>query len=133
MNNTGEKLIYPDLSYKINGILFATHNELGPYAREKQIGDVIEKLLKEQEIPYLRECQIGNSGNVLDFIIDNKIILELKSKRFIIRADYEQTQRYLQATQLKLAILVNFRTQYLKPIRIVKIDTQFKEKFIKKY
>ena len=32
----GGELIYPELSYKINGILFSTHNELGQYAREKQ-------------------------------------------------------------------------------------------------
>ena len=128
----GGELIYKELSYKLNGILFATHNELGPYAREKQIGDVIERLLKENSVPYLRECPIGNSGNKLDFLIDNKIVLELKSVRVLTRSDYEQTQRYLQATQMKLGILVNFRNQYLKPIRIVKIDTQFKENFISK-
>jgi len=125
-------LIYKELSYKLNGILFATHNELGPYAREKQIGDVTERLLKENNVVYQRECPIGNSGNKLDFLIENKIVLELKSVRVLTRSDYEQTQRYLQATQMKLGILVNFRNQYLKPIRIVKIDTQFKENFISK-
>ncbi len=125
-------MIYKELSYKLNGILFATQNELGPYAREKQIGDVIERLLKENKVPYLRECPIGNSGNTLDFLIDNKIVLELKSVRVLSRNDYEQVQRYLQATQMKLGVLVNFRNQYLKPIRIVKIDTQFKENFVSK-
>ena len=37
------KVIYPELSYVINGILFSTHNELGCFAREKQYGDVIER------------------------------------------------------------------------------------------
>ncbi len=115
-------LFYPELSYTVVGILYSTHNELGPWAREKQYSDIIERNLKEAKIPYLREKQIGSSGNILDFIIDNKIILEIKSKRIIVKEDYEQTQRYLQTTQLKLAILVNFRSQYIKPIRIVKID-----------
>lgn len=35
MNYLGESLIYPELSYKINGILFKAHNEIDPYAREK--------------------------------------------------------------------------------------------------
>ncbi|MBU2542725.1 GxxExxY protein [Patescibacteria group bacterium] len=128
----GGKLIYPELSYKINGILFKTHNELGPYAREKQIGDIIEMLLQEADLHYLRECTLGNSGNRLDFIIESKIILELKSVRVLTRNDYEQIQRYLQASQLKLGILVNFRKQYIKPIRIVKIDTLNKNRFLEK-
>ena len=39
------KVIHPELSYTITGILFATHNELGLYAREKQYSDLIEKHL----------------------------------------------------------------------------------------
>lgn len=72
---------------------------------------------------------IGKSGNTADFIIDHKIILELKAKRALVSEDFEQTQRYLQETQLKLGILVNFRHQYLKPVRIVRIDTHNKVKF----
>ncbi len=124
-------LIYPQLSYKISGVLFSVHNELGCYAKEKQYGNVLEKKLNEQNIKYQREVAIGNSGNIVDFIIDSKILLELKAKRALIREDFEQTQRYLQETQLKLGILVNFRNQYLKPVRIVKIDTQNKTKFQK--
>jgi len=47
----------------------------------------------------------------------------------LIRGDFEQTQRYLQETQLKLGLLVNFRDDFLKPIRIVRIDTLNKIKF----
>ena len=113
---------YEDLSYKINGILFSVHNQLGPYGREKQYSDLIEQKLKEAGIPYQRECRIADSGNIVDFIVDTKIILELKTKRIILKEDYNQLQRYLQETQLNLGILVNFRNQYIKPIRIVKID-----------
>ena len=124
-NNTNRKksiIIYEQLSYTINGILFSTHNELGQFAREKQYGDVVERLLKEKELKYKRELIIGDSGNTADFIIENKLLLELKAKRLITKQDYFQTQRYLQETGLKLAILVNFRDKYIKPKRIVKID-----------
>ena len=119
----GNKVIYPELSYIITGILFAAHNEMGPYAREKQYGDIIEKKLKEIKMPYKREAAVSNTGNILDFIIDDKIILELKSLRIITGDSYRQIQNYLQQTRLELGILVNFRSKYLKPIRIISINS----------
>ncbi|MDP3741363.1 MAG: GxxExxY protein [bacterium] len=125
-NNTNSasrgNLIYPELSYTITGVLFSTHNDLGPYAREKQYGDKIEQKLKEIQIPYKRELVISSSGNVLDFVVDGKIVLELKAKRILTKEDYYQMQRYLQETNLKLGLLVNFRNKYIKPVRIVRID-----------
>ncbi|MFH0755119.1 MAG: GxxExxY protein [bacterium] len=103
-----DKVLYPELSYVLVGILFSTHNELGHFAREKQYNDLIENKLKETKILYKREYKISESGNVLDFMIDNKIILETKSTRIITREHYRQIQNYLQITGLKLGILVNF-------------------------
>jgi len=128
--NKNNKLIYPELSYLITGMCFEVHNKLGRYAREKQYGDLLEEKLKEIKIPYKREFKIGKTGNTIDFLIDNKIILELKAKSFILKEDYYQTQRYLQILNIKLALLANFRNRYLKPIRIIRIDTNTKSKFL---
>ena len=123
-NNTiSEKVLHPELSYLMTGILFAVHNELGQYAREKQYGDLIEAKLKEAKISYKRELSIASSGNILDFVVDNKIVLELKSARILTKEDYRQIQNYLQQTDIKLGILVNFRPKYLKPVRIIRIDS----------
>lgn len=124
------KLIYPELSYLITGICFTVHNELGRYCREKQYCDLIEKQFQNSKISYEREYRIRKSGNIIDFLIDDKILIEVKAKRFILKEDYFQTQRYLQAINKKLALIVNFRNRYLKPIRIVRIDTDIKSKFI---
>ena len=117
------KVLHPELSYLITGILFNVHNELGPYAREKQYGDLIMEKLKESKIPYEREVIIGNSGNILDFIIDKKIILELKAVRILTKECYRQIQNYLQQTSLDLGLLVNFRSKYLKPSRVIRINS----------
>lgn len=122
--NHSFELIYPELSYEVNGICFSTHNELGQYSREKQYGDSVEQKLKERQIVYSREFPIASSGNIVDFFIDNKIILELKSKRILGKNDYEQVQRYLQESGARLGLLVNFRNKYIKPVRIVKIDSR---------
>ncbi len=107
MNKGG--LICPELSYLLTGIFFATHNELGQFYREKQYGNLIENKLKESKINYKREVIIGNSGNIIDFIVENKILIELKAKRIVLRQDYYQVQRYLQETGLQLGLLINFR------------------------
>lgn len=118
----GGKVVYPELSYKIVGILFEAHKELGSYAREKQYGDFIEKRFKESDLPYKRELAISHTGNILDFLVDDKIILELKSVREISKEYYRQLQNYLQQTNIKLGILINFRTPHLRPIRVLRID-----------
>ena len=126
MNTNGKEtgLLYPELSYKITGACFAVHNELGSFAREKQYGDLLEKKLGDVKLAFTHEQSIGASGNVLDFIVEGKIALELKAKGNTTGEDYRQIQNYLQESQLNLGLLINCRNKYLKPIRIVRIEKQ---------
>lgn len=116
------RLIYEKLTYLINGVCFDAHNQLGRYSREKQYGNYIQKRLKEEGLRFERELVVGDSGNTLDFVIDDKIVLELKAKKFLTKSDYYQVQRYLHITGLKLGILVNFRDERIKPRRIIRVD-----------
>ena len=112
-------LLYEELTYVINGVLFEAHNQLGQFAREKQYGDFVEKKFLELAVPYEREVVVGESGNILDFVVDARVALEFKAKPFLLKQDYYQLQRYLQVTRLKLGILVNFRSLYLHPKRVL--------------
>jgi len=130
MKSSDEKLIYPELSYEINGILFEVHNDLGRFCNELQYGDAIEKLLKEKNVKYSREQILEKSfdsekagRNKVDFLIEDKIILEIKAKRFIVKDDYYQTKRYLISSKTKLGLLVNFRDKYLRPRRVLNLNT----------
>lgn len=126
MTKTSEKVIYPELSYKINGILFKVHNSLGRYRNEKQYSDAVEHGLKTAGMDYKRELVIPPSfvgervgRNKVDFIVDNKIVIELKAKRMLDRKDYYQIKRYLDSFGKKLGFLVNFRSEYLNVKRII--------------
>jgi GxxExxY protein len=121
------EIIYKELSYKINGLLFKTHKALGAHRNEKQYGDFFEQLLKEENIIYSREFRFKDLINfeavdrsIIDFLIDNKIVVEFKVKSCLKNEDYDQVKRYLTTLDLSLGLLVNFRQKYLTPKRILK-------------
>lgn len=120
-----KKIIYKKLSFKLNGLFFDVHNQLGHYCNERQYADEFEKLLEIENIKYEREYG-GNAlkanipkGNKIDFLIEEKLVIEFKAKRMLTKDDYYQVQRYLNSLDLELGILVNFRNKYLRPKRIL--------------
>ena len=85
---------------------------------------MIEELFKAKKIKYIREVPINalnNSlkGNIADFLIEDKIILDVKAKKFITKEDYYQILRYIKNANLELGLIVNFRNTYLKAKRIL--------------
>jgi GxxExxY protein len=117
------EIIYPELSYILNGIFFETHRESGRYCKERQYSDALENKFKERGLSYKRECRIYKqddfTGNITDFIINDCIIVEVKAKKFITKEDFYQLQRYLISTNKKLALLVNFRDDFIKTKRVL--------------
>ena len=121
-----EKVIYPELSYLLMGILFEVHNKLGTKYQEKHYQKAVEIKLKELNVPYKREVKVKiEFGNeelgkfFVDFVIDNKIVLETKKVWKITQDDIKQILRYLKATNLKLGIIANFRHKRLEFRRVL--------------
>lgn len=121
-----DRVIHKELSYRLTGILYDVHNEVGRFASEKQACDVIERILKESGISYKREYVIrpAHDGEAIgrhriDFLINDSIVLEVKCKRFLTREDYYQIKCYLTQLNLKLGTLVNFQEERLHPKRIL--------------
>ena len=132
-NNANKEVFCPNLSYVVTGACYEVHNELGRFSRESQYGDLLEQKFVTFQLSCKREYVKDKSGNRLDFLIsgmDGELVLEIKAKPFILKPDYYQLQRYLQSTGIKLGLLVNFRNQFIKPLRIVRIDTDARRKFV---
>lgn len=116
------KIVEKALSYKLGGIFFIIQNELGRYCRERQYGDLFEGKLKEANLHYQREypIEIGDrKSNFVDFIVNDKVLVDLKAKPFIDKEDYYQMKRYLEVSKKKLGLIVNFRDKHLKPKRVL--------------
>ena len=54
------------------------------------------------------------AGFRTDVIIDNKVIVELKSIEALVPVHYKQVQTYLKLTNLKLGLLINFNVNLIK-------------------
>jgi GxxExxY protein len=119
-------LVYPELSYRIMGLLFDVHNKLGTTYQEKHYQRAIEIKLRESNIQYKREHEVDLTFEgkylgkfLLDFIVDGSIILEIKTVPLITNDIIRQVLRYLENTSLKLAIIANFRQMPLEYRRVV--------------
>ncbi len=120
------RLIYPELSYRIVGILFEVHNRLGGNYEEKYYQRAVEKLLRLNKLAFNEELKadISFEGDrigkyFLDFLVEDKIILELKAVARVLTAHFRQVRSYLKVKNLQLGILANFRGEKLTYKRIL--------------
>ena len=120
-------IVLKEESYLLVGICMEVHRELGMGFKEVIYKDAIALELKTKKIPFKREREfkIEYKGVILphkyyaDFVIDDSIILEVKSASFIVNNFVAQTINYLKASGLKLGIIANFGEKSLTYKRIV--------------
>ena len=121
-------LLYAEESFKINGAIYEVHKALGPGLLEKVYQEALEKELKLQGIPFEREKSftITYKGEELeqkyiaDFVIYDKIVVELKAVEELLPVHKAQVINYLALTGYKLGLLVNFNVRKLSPERVVR-------------
>ena len=124
-----EDLIYPDLSYKIIGVLFNVFNHVGYGHSEKIYQRAVAKGLQEinlefkEQLPVKVIYQNKTIGQYyFDFLIDDKVVLELKVRNYFSKKDIEQTYSYLKAQKIKLGILAHFTRTGVKHKSIVNVQ-----------
>ncbi len=124
--NNAEEFLYSDLTYKIRGAIFSVRKNLGLGHKEQVYHNALEiefknaglKFESKKNIPIKYEGQ--NIGVYQpDFVIEDKIIIELKALPEIGRPQIEQLWSYLKGCDYKLALLVNFGSGDLEIKRII--------------
>ena len=120
------EIIYRELSYKLVGVLYDVYNELGPGYKEIIYQKALAKAFYQHGIKFKEQvhCEIFFKKDkvgchYLDFVIEGKIILEIKRKARFSRNDFEQVNNYLKTTGLELGILASFSENGLKFFRVL--------------
>ena len=121
------ELLYPELSYKIVGVLFRVFKSLGGGLQEKLYQRAIKTVLSKEGIPFLDEVRFDIEMNGLDigkyyidFVIDSKIALEIKARKAFYRSDYRQIFAYLRKSGLQLGILARFGVNGVETKRVLR-------------
>lgn len=102
-------------------------NTLGAGFMEKVYQEALAIALQERGIPFEREKKMGiyfhnhllNCPYICDFLVDDKVIVELKAVQKIEAIHKSQLINYLRATGKQVGILLNFNDTSLHPIRVL--------------
>ncbi|MCF6366781.1 MAG: GxxExxY protein [Bacteroidales bacterium] len=111
-----------DISYKIIGAAIDLHKAIGPglleSAYENALAFDLSKLgfeVKQQvPMPFIYKDVKQDVGYRVDLLINNKVIVEVKSVETLAPVHFSQTLTYLRLSDLKLALLINFNSKLLK-------------------
>ena len=103
-------------------IAYTIHKILGPGLLESVYESAFAYELTERNIPFSSQMEIPvqYKNTILDksfradIIIDNKVIIELKSIETIEKIHHKTILNYMKITEIKLGFLINFNVEYIK-------------------
>ncbi len=111
-----------ELSYQVIGVALELHKNLGPGLLESTCESALKYDLEEaglgvqQQVPMpfvYKEVKM-NMGYRLDLVVENKLVIEIKSLENLAPVHYAQLLTYLKLSNIKLGLLINFNTKFLK-------------------
>lgn len=105
-----------EISYRIRGAIYKVYNTLGPglleSAYENALAHELTKagLLVNMQVPLpmVYDGVRMDAGYRIDLLVDNKVIIEVKSVDTIAAVHHKQVLTYLKLSGLKLGMLINF-------------------------
>ena len=129
-----ENHLYKELTYKIIGAAISIHKELGPVHKEIVYHNALKQEFRLKQIPFSSEkiLSVHYKGKLVgtykpDFIIDDKVVLEIKGIPVIPKSIESLLTYYLKATGYKIGLLLNFGARSLELKRRI-YEREFKSK-----
>lgn len=120
------KYLYENLTKEIIGLSFETYNSLKFGYQEKYYQRAFEELLKGNNISYKKELSvpIEFKGRIIgryfiDFLIDNKLVVEFKVGKEIKNQHIQQVLAYIKTNSLRLGLIILFAENGIKVKRII--------------
>lgn len=122
------ELIHKDLTKQIIGAAFSVYNAIGFGHFEKTYQKALVEEFTLRNINFRREFYVPVKynnrivgTNFLDFLVDDKVVVELKQGNHFSISDIKQIHRYLVSLNLELALLILFTDKEVKIKRVVNI------------
>lgn len=111
-----------EISYEIRKAIYEVYEELGPgllessyeFALKYELERTGLKVRSQVALPLRYKDLLLQNAYKLDLLVEDKVIIELKSVELIHNVHHKQLISYLKLSDLKLGILVNFNTDFLK-------------------
>lgn len=120
------KLLYPDLTYQIRGACFRVWEELGSAFKESAYQKALALELEKRGLSFEPEkiIKIIYEGKEVgrykpDFVVEDKVLIEVKVVPFLTKEHKLQFWRYLKGSSYKVGFLINFGGKRLEIIRRV--------------
>jgi len=107
-----------EISYLICGAIFKVYNTLGPGLLESvyelalfyELTELNLNVRKQVPLPVIYNDVILDGGYRIDLIVNDKVIIEIKSVEILLPVHHKQILTYVKLSKLKLGILVNFNS-----------------------
>ena len=121
------ELLYEDLTLKIRQAAFEVHEYFRNGFLEKVYKNALAYKLRKAGVSFQRqvplkvyfEDAVVVGEYIADLVIENKIIVELKSIENLNKIHYAQVKNYLKATHYRLGLLINFGKPILEFKRVI--------------
>lgn len=122
------KILHKELCYRIVGCIYDVRKNYGSGQKEKVYQNALAELFSLKNIPFHREVPIDILSNIsgkplgryrLDFVIDDKVILEVKAMKFTPAKIAQQLYGYLRSTPYEVGYMVNFGSSNLFINRVI--------------